>query len=186
MRLVQEIQTLLSDDMTLCLDMGSFHIWMARHLYSFRPRQVLMTNGQQTLGVALPWAIGACLVRPNEKVLSISGDGGFLFSAVELETAVRLKCNLVHMVWIDHSYDMVGFQEIAKYGRASGVDFGPVDVVRFAEAFGAKGLKIETPDQISLIIKKALEMQGPVIIGVEVDYRDNYRFMEIMHPDVLD
>jgi acetolactate synthase-1/2/3 large subunit len=186
MRLVQEIQTLLSDDMTLCLDMGSFHIWMARHLYSFRPRQVLMTNGQQTLGVALPWAIGACLVRPNEKVLSISGDGGFLFSAMELETAVRLKCNLVHMVWIDHSYDMVRFQEVAKYGRASGVDFGPVDVVRFAEAFGAKGLKIETPDQISFIIKKALEMQGPVIIGVEVDYRDNYRFMEIMHPDVLD
>ena len=185
-RLVQEIQTLLSDDMTLCLDMGSFHIWMARHLYSFRPRQVLMTNGQQTLGVALPWAIGACLVRPNEKVLSISGDGGFLFSAMELETAVRLKCNLVHMVWIDHSYDMVRFQEVAKYGRAAGVDFGPVDVVRFAEAFGAKGLKIETPDQISFIIKKALEMQGPVIIGVEVDYRDNYRFMEIMHPHVLD
>jgi acetolactate synthase I/II/III large subunit len=117
MRLVQEIQTFLSDNMTLCLDMGSFHIWMARHLYSFRPRQVLMTNGQQTLGVALPWAIGACLVRPNEKVLSISGDGGFLFSAMELETAVRLKCNLVHMVWIDHSYDMVRFQEIAKYGR---------------------------------------------------------------------
>jgi acetolactate synthase I/II/III large subunit len=186
MRLVHEIQTLLSDDMTLCLDMGSFHIWMARHLYSFRPRQILMTNGQQTLGVALPWAIAACLVRPNEKVLSISGDGGFLFSAMELETAVRLKCNLVHMVWIDHSYNMVRFQEIAKYGRASGVDFGPVDVIRFAESFGAKGIKIETPDQISFTIKKALEMQGPVIIAVEVDYHDNYRFMEIMHPDVLD
>lgn len=99
-----------------------------------------MTNGQQTLGVVLPWAMAACLVRPDEKVLSISGYGGFLFSAVELETAVRLKCNLVHMVWIDHSYNMVRFQEIAKYGRASGVDFGPVDVVRFAEAFGAKGL----------------------------------------------
>jgi acetolactate synthase I/II/III large subunit len=66
------------------------------------------------------------------------------------------------------------------------VDFGPVDVVRFAEAFGAKGLKIETSDQISFTIKNGLEMQGPVIIGVEVDYRDNYRFMEIMHPDVLD
>jgi acetolactate synthase I/II/III large subunit len=182
MRLVQEIQKLLSDDMTLCFDMGSFHIWMARHLYSFRPRQMLMTNGQQTLGVALPWAIAACLVRPNDKVLSISGDGGFLFSAMELETAVRLKCNLVHMVWIDGSYDMVRTHEILKYGRASGVDFGPVDVVRFAEAFGAKGLKIETPDQISSTIKKALEMQGPVIIGVEVDYRDNHRLMEILHP----
>jgi acetolactate synthase-1/2/3 large subunit len=185
MRLVKELQMLLSDDMTLCLDMGSFHIWLARYLYSFRARQVLMTNGQQTLGVALPWAIAACLVRPNEKVISISGDGGFLFSAMELETAVRLKSNLVHLVWIDGHYDMVGFQEVAKYGRTSGVDFGPVDVVRFAEAFGAKGLRIETPDQISSTIKKALTMQGPVIVGVPVDYRDNHQFMEIVHPGAL-
>jgi acetolactate synthase-1/2/3 large subunit len=185
MRLVKELQGLLSDDMTLCLDMGSFHIWLARHLYSFRPRQVLMTNGQQTLGVGLPWAIAACLVRPKEKVISISGDGGFLFSAMELETAVRLKCNLVHLVWIDGAYDMVGFQEVAKYGRTSGVDFGPVDVVGFAEAFGAKGLKIETPDQITPTIKRALGMQGPVIIGVPVDYRDNHLLMDMVHPDVL-
>jgi acetolactate synthase-1/2/3 large subunit len=186
MRLAHELQALLSDDMTLCLDMGSFHIWLARHLYSFRARQILMTNGQQTLGVGLPWAIAACVVRPNEKVISISGDGGFLFSAMELETAVRLKCNLVHLVWIDGHYDMVGIQEVAKYGRTSGVDFGPVDVVRFAEAFGAKGLRIETPDQISSTIKKALEMQGPVIIGIPVDYRDNHRLMEIVQADALD
>jgi acetolactate synthase-1/2/3 large subunit len=185
MRLVKELQALLSDDMTLCLDMGSFHIWLARHLYSFRARQILMTNGQQTLGVGLPWAIAACLVRPSEKVISISGDGGFLFSAMELETAVRLKCNFVHLVWIDGSYDMVRFQEVAKYGRSSGVDFGPVDVVKFAEAFGAKGLRIDTPDQISPTLKRALTMQGPVIIGVPVDYRDNHQLMEIVHPSAL-
>jgi len=185
MRLVHELQPLLSDDMTMCLDMGSFHIWLARHLYSFRARQILMTNGQQTLGVALPWAIAACLVRPSEKVISISGDGGFLFSAMELETAVRLKCNLVHLVWIDGFYDMVGIQEIAKYGRLSGVGLGPVDVVRFAEAFGAKGLRIQKPDQISSTIEKALEMQGPVLVGVPVDYRDNHRLMEIVHPEAF-
>ena len=66
-RLVTELQALLSADITLCLDMGSFHIWLARYLYSFRARQILMTNGQQTLGVGLPWAIAACLVRPNDK-----------------------------------------------------------------------------------------------------------------------
>ena len=185
MRLAHELQRVLSDDMTLCLDMGSFHIWLARHLYSFRARQVLITNGQQTLGVGLPWAIAACLVRPGEKVISISGDGGFLFSAMELETAVRLKCNLVHLVWIDGSYDMVRFQEMAKYGRASGVDFGPVDVVPFAEAFGAHGLTIERPDQIAPTLKRALAMQGPVVVGIPVDYRDNHRLMEILHPSVL-
>jgi acetolactate synthase-1/2/3 large subunit len=185
MRLVKELQMLLSDDMTLCLAMGSFHIWLARYLYSFRARQILMTNGQQTLGVGLPWAIAASLVRPNEKVISISGDGGFLFSVMELETAVRLKCNLVHLVWIDGHYDMVGFQEVAKFGRTSGVDFGPVDVVRFAEAFGAKVLRIETPDQVASTIKKALAMQGPVIVGVPVDYGDNHQFMDILHPSAL-
>jgi acetolactate synthase-1/2/3 large subunit len=185
MRLVHELQALLSDDMTLCLDMGSFHIWLARHLYSFRARQILMTNGQQTLGVGLPWAIAACLVRPDEKVISISGDGGFLFSAMELETAVRLKCNFVHLVWIDGAYDMVGIQEMAKYGRLSGVAFGPVDVIRFAEAFGAKGLKIETPDQVAPTLRKALAMQGPVVVGIPVDYRDNHRLMEMVHPNVL-
>jgi acetolactate synthase I/II/III large subunit len=185
MRLVHELQNVLSDDMTLCLDMGSFHIWLARHLYSFRARQVLITNGQQTLGVGLPWAIAASLVRPSEKVISISGDGGFLFSAMELETAVRLKCNLVHLVWIDGTYDMVRIQEIAKYGRPSGVTFGPVDVVRFAEAFGAKGLQLERPDQVAPTLKKALAIEGPVVVGIPVDYRDNHHLMEMVHPGVL-
>ncbi|MDB5308892.1 MAG: acetolactate synthase, catabolic [Gemmataceae bacterium] len=185
MRLVHELQQVLSDDTTLCLDMGSFHIWLARHLYSFRARQVLITNGQQTLGVGLPWAIAACLVRPGEKVISISGDGGFLFSAGELETAVRLGCDLVHLVWIDGAYDMVRFQEVAKYGRASGVEFGPVDVVAFAESFGAKGLMIRTPDEIATTLKRALALDGPVVVGIPVDYRDNHRLMEIVHPNVL-
>jgi acetolactate synthase-1/2/3 large subunit len=185
MRLVHELQRALSDDMTLCLDMGSFHIWLARHLYSFRARQVLITNGQQTLGVGLPWAIAACLVRPGEKVISISGDGGFLYSAGELETAVRLKCNLVHLVWIDGAYDMVRFQEVAKYGRASGVEFGPVDVVTFAESFGARGLMIRKPDEIATTLQRALVLEGPVVVGIPVDYRDNHRLMEIVHPTVL-
>jgi acetolactate synthase-1/2/3 large subunit len=185
MRLVLELQNLLSDDMTLCLDMGSFHIWLARYLYSFRPRQLLISNGQQTLGVGLPWAIAACLVRPSDKVISISGDGGFLYSAGELETAVRLKCNLVHLVWIDGAYDMVRFQEMAKYGRASGVEFGPVDVARLAESFGAKGLEIKSPEEITPTLKKALAIQGPVVVGIPVDYRDNHRLMEMVHPHVL-
>jgi acetolactate synthase-1/2/3 large subunit len=80
---------------------------------------------------------------------------------------------------------MVRFQEMSKYGRASGVDFGPVDVVRFAEAFGARGLRIERPDEIAPTLRTALEMQGPVLVGVPVDYRDNVRLMEIVHPGAL-
>jgi acetolactate synthase-1/2/3 large subunit len=178
LRLVSELQNILGSDMTLCLDMGSFHLWMARHLYSFRARQILISNGQQTLGVALPWAIAATLVRPSEKVLSISGDGGFLFSAMELETAVRLQSNLVHMIWIDGTYDMVATQEKQKYGRPSGTEFGPVDPVKYAEAFGARGLMIQSPDQITPVLKQAFDTPGPVLVGVHVDYRDNHKLFE--------
>jgi acetolactate synthase-1/2/3 large subunit len=178
LRLIAELQDILTPDVTVCSDMGSFSMYLARYLYSFRARQLLISNGQQTLGVALPWGIAATLVRPQEKVLSISGDGGFLFSANELETAVRLKSHLVHMIWIDGSYDMVGSQERIKYNRVSGVDFGPVDPVKYAEAFGATGLRIDRPDQIASTLRKAFDTRGPVLVGVHVDYRQNPKLFE--------
>jgi acetolactate synthase I/II/III large subunit len=185
LRLVAELQPLLSSDVTLCLDMGSFHLWLARHLYSFKARQILISNGQQTLGVALPWAIAASIVRPSEKVMAIAGDGGFLFSAMELETAVRLKANIVQLVWIDGTYNMVAVQEMLKYGRKSGIDFGPVDVVKYAEAFGAAGRMIRTPDEIAPTLREALDHTGPIIIGVHVDYSDNHRLFEMVKEDSI-
>jgi len=183
--LVHELQEVLNDDVTVCCDMGSFHLWMARYLYSFRPRQILISNGQQTLGVGLPWAIAACLARPRDKVISVSGDGGFLFSAMELETAVRLKCNFVHLVWIDGAYDMVKFQQINKYGREAAVEFGPVDVVGYAEAFGAKGFMVKSAAELRPTLRKAMEMSGPVLVGVPVDYSDNHELMDVLRPNVL-
>jgi acetolactate synthase I/II/III large subunit len=79
---------------------------------------------------------------------------------MELETAVRLKSNLVHMILIDGSYDMVAEQEILKYGRPSGTDFGPVDPVKYAEAFGAKGLMVRSPDQIPSVLMVPAPGQG--------------------------
>jgi acetolactate synthase-1/2/3 large subunit len=173
LRLVADLQSVIDDDVTLCLDMGSFHIWLARYLQVFRPRQMMISNGQQTLGVALPWAIAACLVRPAEKVISVSGDGGFHFSSMELETAVRLGCNLVHVIWRDGGYDMVGFQEEMKYGRRSGTAFGPIDNVRFAEAMGARGFAVDRAEDFLPILRKAMTLPGPVVIDVPVDYRHN-------------
>jgi acetolactate synthase I/II/III large subunit len=184
-RLVHELQQFVGSDTTLCLDIGSFYLWIARHLYSFKPRQVLISNGQQTLGVALPWGIAASLVRPAEKVLSISGDGGFLFSAMELETAVRLKANVVHMVWIDGTYNMVAVQESLKYGRTSGIDFGSIDYIKYAEAFGAKGFMIQKTEDIVPVMKKAFDLEGPVIIGVHVDYSENHKLFEMVDPDAF-
>ncbi|HVK74004.1 MAG TPA: acetolactate synthase AlsS [Kofleriaceae bacterium] len=182
MRLIAELQPLVRPDVTVCSDMGTFSLYLSRYLFGFRARQFMITNGQQTLGVALPWAIAATLVRPHEKVLSISGDGGFLFSANELETAVRLRSHLVHLVWIDGSYDMVAAQELLKYERTAGVALGPVDVVRYAEAFGATGLEITSPDEIAPTLRRAFDLPGPVLVGVRVDYRDSRSLFEAVDP----
>ncbi|EKN3488311.1 acetolactate synthase AlsS [Yersinia enterocolitica] len=178
LRLVREMQDIVNNDVTLCVDMGSFHIWIARYLYSFRARQILMSNGQQTMGVALPWAIAAALVNPQQKVVSVSGDGGFMQSSMELETAVRLKSNLLHIIWVDNGYNMVEIQEQKKYHRLSGVSFGPIDFKMYAESFGAKGFAVESADELTVKLHQAMDTQGPAVIAIPVDYSDNYRLME--------
>ncbi len=185
LRLIHEIQELLSDDATVLCDVGSLYMWMSRYFFSFNPRHFLTSNGQQTLGVALPWAIAASLVRPSKPILSMSGDGGFLFSAQELETAVRLKCDFVHLVWTDGYYDMVKIQQDPKYGRHTAVELGPVDVVKFAEAFGAVGMRINAPNEIAPTLRKAFATPGPVVIDVRVDYRDNAGLFETMQMEAL-
>ncbi len=182
---VDVLQDNITDDMTVTVDVGSHYIWMARYFKSYEARHLLFSNGMQTLGVALPWAISAALVRPNTKVISISGDGGFLFSAQELETAVRLKLPIVHVIWNDGKYDMVKFQEEKKYGRSSGVDFGPVDFVKYAESFGAKGYHVDSKETFEATFKKALveAEDGPVLIDIPIDYKDNADLAETILPD---
>ena len=92
----------------------------------------------KTLGVALPWAISAALVRPNTQVVSVKRDGGFLFSSQDLETAVRKNLNIIQLIWNDGKYNMVEFQEEMKYKRSSGVDFGPVDFVKICRIIWRK------------------------------------------------
>ncbi|MGG0901339.1 acetolactate synthase AlsS [Bacillus subtilis] len=173
LEIVKELRNAVDDHVTVTCDIGSHAIWMSRYFRSYEPLTLMISNGMQTLGVALPWAIGASLVKPGEKVVSVSGDGGFLFSAMELETAVRLKAPIVHIVWNDSTYDMVAFQQLKKYNRTSAVDFGNIDIVKYAESFGATGLRVESPDQLADVLRQGMNAEGPVIIDVPVDYSDN-------------
>lgn len=175
----------IADDVTVTVDVGSHYIWMARHFRSYEPRHLLFSNGMQTLGVALPWAIAATLVRPGKKAVSISGDGGFLFSAMELETAVRLNAPLVHFVWRDSGFDMVAFQQEMKYKRKSGTSFGEVDLVKYAESFGAKGLRVNHPSELVAVMEEAWQTEGPVIVDVPIDYSDNITLGKEVHLDQL-
>ena len=181
LRIVRAMQDIVNNDVTLTVDMGSFHIWIARYLYSFRARQVMISNGQQTMGVALPWAIGAWLVNPGRKVVSVSGDGGFLQSSMELETAVRLNANVLHIIWVDNGYNMVAIQEEKKYQRLSGVEFGPVDFKAYADAFGAKGFAVESAGALEPTLRAAMDVNGPAVVAIPVDYSDNPLLMGQLH-----
>ena len=181
LRIVRAMQDIINNDVSLTVDMGSFHIWIARYLYSFRARQIMISNGQQTMGVALPWAIGAWLVDPSRKVVSVSGDGGFLQSSMELETAVRLKANILHIIWVDNAYNMVAIQEEKKYQRLSGVNFGPVDFKTYAEAFGAAGFAVNSAAELEPTLRQAMDVNGPAVVAVPVDYSDNPLLMGQLH-----
>jgi acetolactate synthase I/II/III large subunit len=184
--LVLKIRELVDDDTTVACDVGSHYIYMARHFRVYQPRRLLFSDGQQTLGVALPWAMAAAIVRPGTQVVSVSGDGGFLFSAQELETATRLGLSFTHVIMRDNAYNMVAFQEELKYGRTSGVELGDYDIVHYAAAFGAKGIRVKGITEFEAAFKQSLTETGITIVDVHVDYTRNTELFAELHDDVVE
>ncbi|MFT6836070.1 MAG: acetolactate synthase-1/2/3 large subunit, partial [Francisellaceae bacterium] len=185
LRLVYEINKIMDEDTIICCDIGSVYMWLARYLMSHKPHQLLFSNGQQTLGVALPWGIAIKLADPKKKIITVSGDGGFLFSAMELETAVREKIKFTHFIWRDGHYNMVQEQQLMKYKRESGVKLGKVDIPKFAEAFGAKGYYVTRPEDIVSTYNESLKSSLPALIEIEVDYSDNLQMFTEAHDPQL-
>ena len=183
---VLKIRDLIDDDATIACDIGSHYIFMARHFRVYQPRRLLFSDGQQTLGVALPWAMAAAMVRPDTQVVSVSGDGGFLFSAQELETATRLGLSFTHVIMRDNTYNMVAFQEELKYGRTSGVQLGDYDIGHYAAAFGAKGIRVGGMTEFEAALKQSLNEPGITIIDVLVDYSRNTELFAELHEDAVE
>jgi len=180
------LQSLVSKDTTVCVDVGSVYIYFMRYFFAYEPRRLLCSNGQQTLGVGLPWAIGASLAQQppcSEKVVSVSGDGGFMFSSQEMSTAVQQGCNITHFIWNDEHFNMVEFQEVMKYNRSSGVKLGGVDFVKFAESFGAKGFRISDSSQVESVLKEALAHKGVSLVDVAIDYSGNLELAKTIAQD---
>jgi acetolactate synthase I/II/III large subunit len=183
--LALKIRELVDDDATIACDVGSNYIYMARHFRVYEPRRLLFSDGQQTLGVALPWAMAAAMVRPGTHVVSVSGDGGFLFSAQELETASRLGLSFTHVIFRDNAYDMVAFQEVMKYGRTSGVQLGDYDIAHYAAAFGATGIRVSSMHEFENAFKQSLTEPGITILDVRVDYSHSIDLYAQLHEGVL-
>ena len=165
----------MTKDTIISCDIGSHGMWIDRYLMIHHPHHLLVSNGQQTLGVGLPWAISCRLMYPDAKIISISGDGGFLYSATELETAVRYQLPFVHIVVNSKSYDMVKTQQLLKYERPSGVELGSYDIIKFAESFGAHGYHVTSTDELDKCLGRALTAKSkvPKLIMFDVNYRDN-------------
>lgn len=179
LRVIHELQKIITPDTHITLDVGSNYIWMNRYYGAEYARQVLVSNGQQTLGVSVPWAIAASLIHPDKRVISVSGDGGFLFSAMEMETAKRLGVKFIHLIWDSASYDMVSFQEAAHYeGDTAGVELGHYDVVAYANSFGCKGYSIKSADELAGVLQEATTSDVPVLIHIPIDYSQNMRLMQ--------
>jgi acetolactate synthase-1/2/3 large subunit len=183
---VLKIRELIDDDATVACDVGSHYIYMARHFRVYQPRRLLFSDGQQTLGVAMPWAMAAAMVRPGTPVVSVSGDGGFLFSAQELETATRLSLSFTHVIMRDNAYNMVAFQEQLKYGRVSGVQLGDYDIAHYAAAFGAKGIRVNGMTEFENAFRQSLSEPGVTIIDVLVDYSRNTELFAELHDGVFE
>jgi len=184
--LVLALREQLDDDATLASDIGTHYIYLARHFRTYQPQHLLFSDGQQTLGVALPWAMAASMVRPGTQVVSVSGDGGFLFSAQELETATRLGLKFTHVIMRDNSYDMVKFEAVLKYGRANGTELGDYDITSYAAAFGAKGVRVKTLEEFKTALRDSFDNDGVTLIDVPVDYSRTAELGAELHDDAFE
>ncbi|MFE0505351.1 thiamine pyrophosphate-dependent enzyme [Peribacillus butanolivorans] len=130
------------------------------------------------MGIAFPGAIGAKLACPDKKVMAVCGDGAFIMSIAEFETAVRLKVPIVIMIWRDGRYGMIEWEQKNQLGHSSNIQFNNPDFVALARSYGAKGYKVKKAAELTTVLQKAISEDGPVIVECEVDYQESFRLSE--------
>jgi acetolactate synthase I/II/III large subunit len=177
-RIVADIREAMGrQDIVLC-DTGAAKMWMARLYPTYAPNTCLISNGLATMAFALPGAFAAKLAFPDRKVLAAVGDGAFLMSAAEIETAVREQVPIVILVWVDGGYGLIGWKQDIHFGRRAAVSFDNPDFVRYAESFGARGYAIRAAGELLPTLRKALDDDAVSVIACPVDYRENARLVE--------
>ena len=131
----------------------------------YRPRHFIGSGYQGNLGYGYTTALGVQVANPDRKVVVLGGDGGFMYQATEMATAVKYGLNLVNIVFNNHSYGNVQRAQQEEFsGNVIGSDLCNPDFVRFAESFGALGLRVETTEQLQKALQTAFKETGPVLI----------------------
>jgi acetolactate synthase-1/2/3 large subunit len=177
-RAIHELRRALGPQDIVVSDVGAHKIWVARLYQAYEPNTVIISNGFASMGIALPGAIGAKLVHPDRKVVALCGDGGFLMNSQELETAKRIGTSIVVVIWVDGGYGLIDWKQRNEFGRPFGVDFDNPDFVRYAESFGIPGFRPSSADDLYPTLQRALDVDGPAVVEVPIDYRENLRLTE--------
>src|SRR5512135_768652 len=172
-RIIYGIRKVLGPNDILISDVGSCKFWVAKFYPVYRNNTFILSNGFASMGFSLPSAIAAKLIYPERNVVALSGDGGFMMNLQDLETACRLKLNIVVVIFDDGGYYLIKWKAEKKFGTAYGVDFSNPDFVKLAESFGAVGVKLQSSNQFEDVLRDALSKTVPVIIDVPIDYSDN-------------
>jgi len=180
-RLVADLRHVLPSDGIVALDNGIYKIWFARNYKAYMPNTVLLDNALATMGAGLPSAMAARLVHPGTPIVAVCGDGGFMMNSQELETAVRLKMNLVVIILRDDGYGMIRWKQAQMGFEDFGLDYGNPDFVRYAESYGAHGHRVESAAAFAPLVQHCLDTPGVHVIDCPVDYSENDR---ILHQDI--
>ena len=165
----------LAADVVVVSDVGAHKVWLARHFPTDCPNTVIISNGLASMGIAVPGAIAAKLVRPERKVVAFTGDGGFLMNVQELETAKRIGTAICVVVLVDERLGVIETNQERVYGRTFGTKFGNPDLVALARSFGIAGYAVKSATELVPTLRRALDLDGPSLVAVPWDHRDNER-----------
>ncbi len=169
-RVLFELRRVLGRRDVLVSDVGLHKLWIGRMFPAYEPNTVLISNGLSAMGFAVPAAIAAKLVHPDRAVVAVSGDGGFLMNAQELETAVRLGTPFVSVVWEDGRFGSIAWKQERAFDRRFGTDFGNPDFVGLAESFGMPAWRCESASEFGKRLEEALPLDVPTLIALPIDY----------------
>jgi acetolactate synthase-1/2/3 large subunit len=176
-RALRDLRELMGPSDLLISDVGAHKLWISRLWPAHEPNTVLISNGAAAMGFALPAAVAAAMVLPkNRRVVTISGDGGFLMNVQELETAKRLGLAIVNIVWSDGAFGVIEVHQQRKFGHLAGTKFTNPDLVMLAESFGIAGMRVTSADELMPTLRRALELDIPSVVEIPIDYRENRKF----------
>ncbi|MCJ2087697.1 acetolactate synthase large subunit [Methylobacterium sp. E-005] len=176
-RLVRDVRRVIPEDGIVCLDNGMYKIWFARNYRTYVANTLLLDNALATMGAGLPSAMMAAMLYPKRRVMAVCGDGGFMMNSQEMETAVRLKLNLVVLVLDDSAYGMIRWKQAVDKFADYGMTFNNPDFVLYAKSYGATGHRVEAVNDLVPTLDRAFAAGGVHLVAVPIDYSENTRVL---------